>query len=476
MKKLLFTIFVICSLSSSAQVYDTVTGRHPLYHYTAWYDTCRLFLDSGYGSDNCLGMFYAYVHPNYFMRKDYTPDTLMVRGLSCMVASTLRDRCYLRDWLLSRDHGPRLPEHLYLCKWDEKTDTLQIIDSVRWDTVTPYVCKLPKHIDTATYGFEYCYGYNAYFDHPIPVTDSFYIVGSDVSNMREDAFFHNYPTFYVSMGLALNPVSLHCSQMLDIDNITWISNSINSGWSNYRPYSANMYQSPFHAIVQPKRHVEAVAEDAQQGRVLGGGDKYDSTYITLTAVPSTGYWFSHWDDGDTCNPRQVLVVSDTAFVAHFTPKAVFKLATTTSYPLITNVLGGGLYYDRDTAVITAVPSVGMKFVSWNDGDTSNPRQVVVTQDTVFMANFKLSMPLGIDAAEDNMFTISPNPARDYVDVECGTVSSGAVTIRDAAGREVAQAKLRNSRTRISIRKLPVGTYFVTLVSSAGTSTQKLVVE
>ena len=42
----------------------------------------------------------------------------------------------------------------------------------------------------------------------------------------------------------------------------------------------------------------------------------------------------------------------------------------------------------DLAVITALPTQGFRFVSWNDGDITNPRSVMLTHDTVFTALFE----------------------------------------------------------------------------------------
>lgn len=57
--------------------------------------------------------------------------------------------------------------------------------------------------------------------------------------------------------------------------------------------------------------------DSTMGTVSGGGNYTDSSLVTLTATPLDGYEFDRWDDGDTLNPRQVFVVSDTAFTALF---------------------------------------------------------------------------------------------------------------------------------------------------------------
>ena len=57
--------------------------------------------------------------------------------------------------------------------------------------------------------------------------------------------------------------------------------------------------------------------DNTMGSVTGGGRYIDSSTVTLTAVPLAGYEFDRWDDGDSINPRNIFVVSDTAFTAYF---------------------------------------------------------------------------------------------------------------------------------------------------------------
>jgi hypothetical protein len=63
--------------------------------------------------------------------------------------------------------------------------------------------------------------------------------------------------------------------------------------------------------------------DSTMGIVSGGGEYIDSSWVTLTATPlatssnAYHYEFDQWSDGDTDNPRQIFIISDTAFNAHF---------------------------------------------------------------------------------------------------------------------------------------------------------------
>ena len=61
-------------------------------------------------------------------------------------------------------------------------------------------------------------------------------------------------------------------------------------------------------------------------------------------------------------------------------------ADTTGWGTVT---GGGFYPLGDTATIEAFPNTGYEFLYWNDSITDNPLDVVVTQDSTFIAHFGL---------------------------------------------------------------------------------------
>ncbi len=55
------------------------------------------------------------------------------------------------------------------------------------------------------------------------------------------------------------------------------------------------------------------------------------------------------------------------------------------------VTGAGVYQIGDTVTLTAVPNDGYHFVQWSDGNTDNPRTLVLTQDTILTAEFALTI-------------------------------------------------------------------------------------
>ena len=129
-----------------------------------------------------------------------------------------------------------------------------------------------------------------------------------------------------------------------------------------------------------------VEYDAMQGKVIGVGTYLLGDTVTLTATPNVGYQFVTWGDGNTDNPRTLVVTQDTTLTALF--EALTYNVTVTCDPIHGSVIGSGTYNHGDVATLTATPSEGYQFVTWGDGNTDNPRTLVVTQDTTLTALFE----------------------------------------------------------------------------------------
>lgn len=77
-----------------------------------------------------------------------------------------------------------------------------------------------------------------------------------------------------------------------------------------------------------------------------------------------------------------------------------------------------------------------------------------------------------------LFKLSPNPCWKsvWVELPTGFSSSGAVLIiRDLMGRLIKEIPISTTRFAVPLDGMPPGTYYVTVIAPAGSSTQKLVV-
>ena len=120
---------------------------------------------------------------------------------------------------------------------------------------------------------------------------------------------------------------------------------------------------------------------------MTNGDKVfinlDTTVISAT--PNYGYHFSQWSDGNTDNPRTVVVTSDTTFTAEFA-KNQYAISTSVQSGNGTTY-GDSIAEYQDQIQISAVADYGWQFSRWSDGNGSNPRTIVATEDKEYKAIF-----------------------------------------------------------------------------------------
>ena len=134
--------------------------------------------------------------------------------------------------------------------------------------------------------------------------------------------------------------------------------------------------------------ITTAAVPLNSGTVTEGGIYHYGDTITLEAIPNPGYIFEHWTDSVTDNPRDVVVTQDSTFVAVFS-SGQYTITVVSDHPSWGSVTGGGTFNYGETIQIAATANLGFTFVSWDDGNTDNPREIVVTQDQTFTALFDI---------------------------------------------------------------------------------------
>lgn len=85
-------------------------------------------------------------------------------------------------------------------------------------------------------------------------------------------------------------------------------------------YQSAEFWSNFKNIQEKKNRytIEVYSSDNAKGSVQGGGEYDEGETVTLTAIPESGYRFVQWSDGNTENPRQIVVTEDLTLTAEFT--------------------------------------------------------------------------------------------------------------------------------------------------------------
>ena len=135
--------------------------------------------------------------------------------------------------------------------------------------------------------------------------------------------------------------------------------------------------------------------------------------FTFTAKPQTGWIFRQWSDGNTDNPRTLTLTQDSVLTA------VFDLLPTTEHHVIIRANDCGEQWEGDCLhrteiTLNAESENGYKFSHWSDGNTDNPRIVIVTANATFTAVFeKNELPSDITLQENETADYYTQFAQDY---------------------------------------------------------------
>ena len=449
---------------------DTIYNRHYNYYYSSWYDSCYAAgANSTYISDlepgnPCIGNYVGSGTINGVYQ--YTSSPLEIIGIVGGLIKT-----DFTDTL-------RMPE--YFMVYDDANEEWVVVDSARWDTSEVKYMALETQTTHTRYRFDTINGVDtvveyietvqetkymkiceAYFKAPVTVNDSFLLGATSFNNLRpavgEPSYDcagyvrepTEYPTNFYSNCIRYSPI-WQC-----IDGI-WIRG--NGGEYN------GFYYVIFPIIkVVDTLNVIGISYDEIQGLVTGSGEYPANSRATLTAVPHEGYKFMMWNDSVTTNPRTFAVTQDTTFTAFFAPLEEYSVEVYVDDLKHGTVQGSGVYYEQSEVTISAQANEGYHFTHWNDSVTTNPRTIVLTQDTAFTAYFVVGndSTVGINAAEanTNLFTLSPNPTTKNLQITLHQTGRYTMEIYSAKGVMLKQEAIGNAAT-VDVSALVPGTYVV----------------
>ena len=109
------------------------------------------------------------------------------------------------------------------------------------------------------------------------------------------------------------------------------------------------------------------------------------TDAEVLIAPHYGYHFVQWSDGNTDNPRNVIVAQNATYTAMFA-KNSYKITTQSTVSQVCAISAPKQAEYLDTVeIVVSILDSSYRFRYWNDGNTENPRRVVLTQDTAFTA-------------------------------------------------------------------------------------------
>ena len=194
----------------------------------------------------------------------------------------------------------------------------------------------------------------------------------------------------------------------------------------------------------------------EMGTVVGGGTFAEGTEVTIQAIPKGGYYFNGWNDGNHANPRTITVTGDATYKASFSAQQTQTYTlTVTCNPSEGYVEGTGSYTAGTKVTVKATAWSGYKFDKWNDGNTTNPREVTVNDNMTLVALFKTT---GVGEYGETMLSVYPNPTKDNLRID-GVGAEERVEIYNGLGMLVKVSNT-NSDQEIHVGDLAPGLYLI----------------
>lgn len=198
-----------------------------------------------------------------------------------------------------------------------------------------------------------------------------------------------------------------------------------------------------------KYTITAEPNDEAKGTVTGGGVYEEGSEATLTATAKTGFDFVGWSDEVTDNPRKVTVTGDASYQAVFVIHVnYYDIKTAVEPEDAGTVIGGGNYAENTDITLEAKANSGYEFVQWSDGVKTATREVKVTKNETYTAQFK---------ALENFFTITTiaKPAEGGVVVGGGQYAENKVIQLAAVPNEGYEFAQWEDGVKTAVREITV---------------------
>jgi hypothetical protein len=248
---------------------------------------------------------------------------------------------------------------------------------------------------------------------------------------------------------------------------SWVSLNGND-WNSICNYDYDltwMIRPVLSAASTPQTYtITAISSNDAMGTVYGGGPYTAGTTVQLTANAAPNHHFVSWNDGNTSNPRYITVTGNATYIANFAVDQ-YQITVLSGNDAMGTVTGGGLCDYGSVVQIQAYPSAGYEFVYWNDGNTDNPRDITVTGNATYVANFQPTV--GIDG--NNLSAVSVY-SHDHQIVVCHAEGK-SIEIYDVLGKLVAY-DTQNSQ---ELRQFTISTKGIYLVRVGEAYFKKVVV-
>jgi hypothetical protein len=128
----------------------------------------------------------------------------------------------------------------------------------------------------------------------------------------------------------------------------------------------------------------------EDGYTIGGGSYPYMAEISVTAIPNKGYDFYSWDDGIYETTRTITITGEMYLYPIFGKHLYQVNIYSNDYNMgSVNYSGENQFYYQDVIRLEAYPSYERyEFERWSDGNTENPRTIIIDRDIELTAYFR----------------------------------------------------------------------------------------
>ena len=288
-------------------------------------------------------------------------------------------------------------------------------------------------------------------------------IPNTVATIGDNAFGFTY-------WVCKNINTIYCKAQVPPEMSTETASGIPNNATLYVPcgykaaYMAAEGWQDFSNIIETNYVVKLLSSNDSQGSVSYEGSLCaDDGKVNLVATPSGSSQFVQWSDGNTDNPRTVVIDKDTSFTAIFGDKPIISV-TSTKRPVC----------DAYNGSITISVSSGVEpyVYQWSDGSTEANRSglqsgtyTIKVTDAIGRYDEKV-----IDLQSDQSMKAQIYP--ETVDPICET-ENGSISLSVSGGTAPYTYKWADSETTdLSRNGLASGQYVFTVTDAAGCISEK----
>ena len=164
--------------------------------------------------------------------------------------------------------------------------------------------------------------------------------------------------------------------------------------------------------------VTVATADATMGGVSGTTTQNYLTEVQIAATPNYGYHFTQWNDGNTDNPRTVVITADAAYTASFDYNQ-YTVTAQTANATMGSATGTQTVNYLTPVTLTAAANYGYSFAGWYEADTLYSNELVIAvpalSDRTLTATYTINQyTVTVESDDEVMGSVSGTATEDYL--------------------------------------------------------------